>query len=315
MTRGMRAQVMLGAVWAVWAVSCGGGEQTRRGEEEVGAQGLKAGEEPAKVAEAAPKPPSFCPDDAGELTRRAYRWCARKDGTLHGPFHVKDAAGQVVMAGTFESGQMTGEWAGFWSDGKQRWRAKVQGGLEHGEVEGWYPDGKPHYSLSFAQGKYEGAATYWYDNGQKSTEGGFVDNKPSGTWTFWHPNGQKAHELTYKSDGSTDIHKHWDERGKKSAAPAGRMPSKLVQPVVDGLESNVIECYKHARMIDNAEGKIVTQFTVDYAGDVTRISIFESDFKHPFMHKCLRRQVEGLRFPPNPWGPQPIIRSWSFGVQ
>lgn len=310
-----------GARYILWPIISGligascGSDKAERPDDKVSEQQLKAGAQEPALAEATPKPPSFCPEDSQEQTRRAYRWCTRADGTMHGPFHVRDPKGNVLMKGAFEGGAMTGEWSGYWPDGQQRWRSQVRDGLEHGEVLGFYASGKPHYSLSFAQGKYEGAVTYWYDDGQKSTEGQFVDNKPVGTWTFWHPNGQKAHELNYKQDGSTDIHKHWDEKGKKSTSPVGRMPSKLVQPVVDALETDVIECYKHARMIDNAEGKIVAQFSVDYSGDVTRIAIFESDFKHPFMHKCLRRQVEGLHFPANPWGPQPIIRSWSFGVQ
>jgi hypothetical protein len=297
--------------WA-FALGCGSDNQAKRSEDKTSEQALASAE--ARAPEA-PKPPPFCPDGTDELTRRAYRWCARKDGVLHGPFQVKDAQGQLVLSGSFEAGQMAGEWLGYWPSGQQRWRTMLGPAGEDGEVQGWHSDGSAHYTLSFANGKYEGPVVYWYANGQKSTEGSFSQNKPTGTWTFWHENGQKAHELTYKPDGSTTIHKHWDEAGKKVNAPVGSMPAKLVQPTMDMLEDQVVECYKHARMIDNAEGKVLVEFLIGYAGDIIHVTSFQSDFKHPFIQRCMRRQLEALRFPANPWGPQRVIRSWELSVQ
>jgi antitoxin component YwqK of YwqJK toxin-antitoxin module len=296
----------------VLATACGGAEKKA---ETADASALAAKDVEPKAVEEPPKPPPFCPEGTKEFTRRAYRWCATSDGSYHGPFQVRTPSGAIELEGRFEGGKMAGEWTGYWPDGTRRWTAPVSEGLENGDVEGWYPSGRPHYKIGFARGKHHGAVAYWYDDGQQSSQGAYEDGKPIGQWTFWHSNGQKAHELTYKKDGSTNIHQHWDMSGKKTSSPAGRMQGKLIQPVVNTLEDRVVECYQHSRMMSEAEGKIVTQFTIDYSGDVTRIAIFESDFKHPFMHTCLRRQVESLRFPSNPWGPQPIIRSWSLGVQ
>jgi hypothetical protein len=265
-----------------------------------------------EVANVPEEPPSFCPSDAREVQQREYRWCS-VDGAPHGPYEaIRD--GVVLLQGEFADGLMSGEWTGYHADGSVRWKATFEQGEEIGEVQGWRPDGSKLYTIAFDEGVHEGATTYFHGNGERSAEVTFAEGEPSGTWTYFHENGEKAHELSW-AKGKESIHRHWTEAGKKTSSPKGRLSKSAVQRVANSIDDAIIDCYKHTRAFDQVEGKLVVQFTIDYSGDVNRVSAISNDFANPFMSSCAMRAIEALEFPLNPYGPQRVIRTWDLGVQ
>lgn len=260
-----------------------------------------------------PEPPPFCAEGADEYTRREYRWCKR-DGVLDGNFQVSYDDGETELEGRFVAGALEGPWTAYYMNGERRWSVTFANNLEEGDLQGWYDTGQPHYVIPYKAGKREGTATYFYPNGQKAAELQYVAGKAQGTWTYWHENGQKAHEYTVEGD-KTSIHRHWDEQGNKKKAQVGQMPKSSIVPVVEPLGELIVRCYQHARIFDDSSGKLVAQFVIGYGGEVSSVTIFESDFEHPFMSACTRRNVESLTFPDNPYGPKTLIRSWQLSVE
>lgn len=299
---------MIGCFSLLLMIGCGSTTQTKK-------QTSKTTEEPKPLTKApeVAKPEAFCPQGADEYKRKAYRWC-KKDGVLHGKFQVL-AQSVVMMEGTFKAGQMDGKWVGYWSNNTPRWQVNYQSGKESGAVEGWYADGKKHYEIEYKDGKRDGTSTYWYPNGQKSSQLAFGAGVPKGQWTYWHDNGQKAHAFSWMGKGKESIHKHWTKAGKKTHSPNGRMSKRMVTPMLETLANRVVNCYKHSRLVSKTAGKLVAQFSIDYMGDVSLMNLIETNFDHPFMGQCARRQLESLRFPENPYGRLAIIRSWELNVQ
>lgn len=277
---------------------------------------LNASQEPEALAalEQAPAPPPFCPEGTQEIKQARYRWCKQGD-QLQGPFHVLDESGALVLEGQFEGGQMVGDWTAYWQADKPRWRATFINNQEEGAVVAWYPSGQKRSEIIYAQGKINGKASYWSEQGTLAAQTEYAQGKPTGTWTYWHADGQqKAHELTWKSNGKEGIHYHWSPQGKKTISPNGRLSKAQLEPTLEPLGQLVLDCYRHARHVDPSAGKLVAQFAVDYSGDVSLVSVLESDFKHPFLGKCAKRYIENLRFVDNPYGRATIIRSWELSV-
>lgn len=264
------------------------------------------------VAETPEAPPSFCGEGTREVEQRDYHWCARGD-TPHGPYVVA-RGGVTLLEGEFVDGYMSGEWTSYHEGGERRWSGAFEAGEEAGLLTAWREDGSKLYTITFTEGVPDGPTTYYHGNGERSAEVSFSKGKPEGTWVYWHENGEMAHRLSWK-DGKESIHEHWTARGKKQNAPVGSLPKGAVQRIANSIDDQVIDCYKHIRAFEQAEGRLVVQFTVDYSGDVNRVAALSNDFTNPFMASCTRRAIEALEFPLNPYGPQRVIRTWSLGVE
>lgn len=273
---------------------------------------VEAKEEPTE--EVVEKEPEYCEDGAEEYSRQQYRWCMR-DGVIDGNFTAYDTDGNVQMTGSFKQGNLQGTWVDYYPDGNKRWSVEFDDGKENGLVQGWYSNGAEHYKIPYVAGAREGDALYYYSDATKAASLHYDEGKPAGTWTYWHPNGQKAHEYAPDKKGKAGIHQHWDESGKTKKPVVGQLPKSQIYPVVEPLGELVVKCYQHARIFDKSSGKLVAQMTIGYGGEVSNISIFESDFEHPFMSACARRHIESLTFPDNPYGPKTLIRSWELSVE
>jgi len=268
----------------------------------------KAAEDDA-VADA---PPPFCVEGEEEYTRRAYRWCQAGD-QMHGRFEAMEDE-RLAMEGVFEDGAMIGVWTLYYPDGAKRWSASFVEDREDGASRGWYESGQQHYEVNYAAGKPDGEATYWHDNGEVAAKLDFAAGKPEGTWSFFHDNGTKAHEYTWKN-GKQSVHAHWDREGNKVKDRTGSLSKSAVARKVAELEPDVIACFKHSRIFDASQGKLVVQFVIDYSGDVTRATVFESDLEHHFVGMCTRRAIESLRFDDNPYGPMTLIENWQLSFE
>lgn len=259
-------------------------------------------------------PESHCAPDEQEYTRRAYRWCMR-DGKISGAFIALHDDGSPALTGTFSSGVLDGEWTSYYPDGQPRWSAIFVDGKESGEVRGWRPDGSLHHVIAYQAGQRDGVSSYFHEGGEQAALLGFSSGKPAGEWVYMHANGQKAHAYKPQATGKAGVHKHWDEEGKSKRAVVGQLPKAQILTVVEPLGQDVVSCYEHARIFDQSSGKMVAQVVIGYGGEVSDVSIFESDFEHPFMAACTKRSAELLAFPQNPYGPRTLIRSWQLSVQ
>jgi antitoxin component YwqK of YwqJK toxin-antitoxin module len=273
---------------------------------------VEAREEPTE--EVVEKEPEYCEEGAEEYSRQQYRWCMR-DGVIDGNFTAYDENGKVQMTGTFVQGTLQGTWTDYYPDGNRRWSVDFVDGKEDGQVLGWYPDGTEHYKIPFVAGERQGDAIFYYPSSARAAMLHYEEGKPAGTWTYWYANGQKAHEYAPDKKGKAGIHQHWHEDGKTKKPVVGQLAKSKIYPVVEPLGELVVKCYQHARIFDKSSGKIVAQMTIGYGGEVSNISIFESDFDHPFMTACTRRHIESLTFPDNPYGPKTLIRSWELSVE
>ncbi|MEM1349647.1 MAG: hypothetical protein AAGI01_13885 [Myxococcota bacterium] len=257
-------------------------------------------------------PATFCVGDEEEYTRRAYRWCQLGD-QMHGRFEAMDGD-RLAMEGVFGYGDMNGVWTAYYADGTKRWSTSFEEDQEDGTSRGWYSSGAQHYEISYAAGKPSGRATYWHTNGEVSAKLSFASGAPDGTWTFFHDNGVKSHKYTW-TDGKQSVHAHWDRQGEKIKDQSGSLSKSEVRRKVAALEPDVIACFKHSRIFDSSQGKLVVQFVVDYSGDVTRSMVFESDLEHHFVGFCARRAIENLRFDDNPFGPMTLIENWQLSFE
>jgi antitoxin component YwqK of YwqJK toxin-antitoxin module len=303
---------------ALLLVSCSGAppaedqapaEQTDSAPEETE---TAADQQPAEEEEP-DEPESFCPEDAREIERGDWHYCKR-EGAIDGPF-VYTSGGQTRLEGRVASDTATGTWTAYYEDGSRKWTTPLVRGEEEGTVALWYDDETPRAEISYRSGERHGSLTIRHENGREAVVGSYDSGKRTGTWEYFHENGTRAHRIRYDEEGVASVHEHWDEEGEKITPPRGKLPRRAILSTLKGLKSDVIQCYRHHRLFEEANGKIVIRMLIDYTGDVTDADIYSDHFDNHFLETCARRQVELLSFPENPYGPQPVIENFTLAVQ
>ncbi len=93
-----------------------------------------------------------CPDGA-ELQELAAdgivdRWCARPDGTAHGPSQRLDSSGRIVERGYWENGVASGHWRYYDTKGRVTRVGQMTGGLPEGAWTHYDPTGKPQATVT-----------------------------------------------------------------------------------------------------------------------------------------------------------------------
>ena len=138
-------------------------------------------------------------------------WCARPDGTRHGPWVTKlRCRGIVSSRKPYVDGQVHGNW--------MAWHT---GWLGRGELMLPYDDGvcdmlqlaePPTGPLMrvrgsvypYRRGKRHGLHTAWWSNGRKSSEGAFQGGAKHGTWRMWDRAGKLLGEYTMNRGTGTE---------------------------------------------------------------------------------------------------------------
>jgi hypothetical protein len=102
-------------------------------------------------------PPLECPEGAtvhGALPPHGHRvWCAKPDGTLHGPS------------------------VAYHRDGLPDFYRNHWDGKEHGQLLHWWPDGKLSSFNTFVHGVRDGLQISWYPNGMRSSQSVYVNGR------------------------------------------------------------------------------------------------------------------------------------------
>ena len=125
-------------------------------------------------------------------------WCAKKDGTRHGPYRLWYDTQKLKEEGLWDAGTMAGRWTAWWPSGKK----KSEGLHEKNQREGlwtqWHDNGQPEIVSGYRAGVPDGEWTKWWRNGNKAEEGAHRNGQRIGRWTTWYENGNKQTEGGYR---------------------------------------------------------------------------------------------------------------------
>lgn len=149
-------------------------------------------------------------------------WCARKDGTRHGPYRLWYDGAKLKEEGAWDDGEMTGRWTAWWPNGKKRSEGVYAKGLREGVWTSWYENGQLEQAADHRAGKPDGSWNTWYPNGKKAEDGSHKDGMRVGRWTWFYDNGNKQMEGSYRiipKAGSVEDGRwtYWYANGRKKA--------------------------------------------------------------------------------------------------
>jgi antitoxin component YwqK of YwqJK toxin-antitoxin module len=149
---------------------------------------------PTPIARAAPA--LDCP--AGTRQQRTYYadefWCARADGTRHGPY--QNGWASPIEAGAYRDGKRDGLWRR-WSNGVLVDERRYDRDREDGLARTWSPNGVLLSSGVMSRGTQVGLWRTWHDNGRLMGQGRFVHGREVGRHTTWNRDGTIASDGRY----------------------------------------------------------------------------------------------------------------------
>jgi len=124
-------------------------------------------------------------------------WCARADGTMHGPYASFQRGGQPLECGHYADGKKHGLWTEWYENGQRR---AVIEGKPGGNWAYWYPDGIlwKSYVAWEESGERRGVSKSWYRNGARESEFNFLNGQPDGNWTSWDEVGNASKVEVYE---------------------------------------------------------------------------------------------------------------------
>lgn len=147
--------------------------------------GTKSGEPAAAAAPSLACPPGTAQQHDGA----ARRWCARPDGTMHGPVVEAGAGGQVMLRGEYRDGGKHGDWTTFYDGGQARSEEHYDAGKPRGTWVTYFADGK-HSTERLHKPDNTVAFRSFRPDGSKLRQGVLVDGVEHGEWTDWDPTGK-----------------------------------------------------------------------------------------------------------------------------
>lgn len=140
-------------------------------------------------------------------------WCARPDGTQHGPsvsyyesgglmaramfadgemnglYQAWHPNGQLAETGSYVRDQRDGVFKTFLPEGGPLTEDAFVKGQQHGVARIWHENGQLMVEAMFANGARNGLAVTFYESGAKRTKGEFKKGAYHGTWYGWYPDG------------------------------------------------------------------------------------------------------------------------------
>ncbi len=141
---------------------------------------------------AAATPSLACPQGTAEQREGeepTRRWCARPDGTMHGPVIEGGTGGQVLLRGEYRDGRKHGDWQAFYDGGQLRSEEHYDGGKPGGSWLTYFADGKRSTERLH---KPDGTVAFrsFRPDGSKLRQGVLVEGVEHGEWTDWDPAGK-----------------------------------------------------------------------------------------------------------------------------
>lgn len=164
-------------------------------------------------AAAAAEPPLACP--SGTTQRRLFYadeyWCARPDGTKHGPY--RNANDPSREEGAFRDGKRHGWWRR-WANGVLVDERRYDRDREDGPVRTWSRAGVLLSSGMMSRGREVGLWRRWHENGRPQERGRYARGKQVGLWRAWHASGRRHLIVHYRRGHSDSDRQEWDEDGE-----------------------------------------------------------------------------------------------------
>jgi len=114
-------------------------------------------------------------------------YCARSNGTLHGPAAEWYPNGVQRTQDSWKEGKKDGTWIAWDEKGtKREERSYVDGKLD-GEERIWFENGNLKTLTTWQDGVRNGAIAQWLESGTQVVWGEFHGDKENGIWTFRGP--------------------------------------------------------------------------------------------------------------------------------
>jgi hypothetical protein len=175
-------------------------------------------------------PPELsCPDGTREVLEGvSVQYCARPDGTKHGPWlEWHSGIGRKAEEGAYADGKRTGTWTRWNDAGVVLARGDYLAGQKTGPWAFAYDDGQLQLIGSFVAGEEDGPWTAYWPDGRLFWEGAYEGGERVGTWTYTHANGFLAARGPYVHDEDGPGWEFYDTYGAPldAAAFAAAFPS------------------------------------------------------------------------------------------
>ncbi|MBI5510151.1 MAG: hypothetical protein HY903_15445 [Deltaproteobacteria bacterium] len=117
-------------------------------------------------------------------------WCAKPDGTRHGPRHAWHQNGKPWFEGEYADGKRTGAW------------------------RFWFQSGAPMASATYADDKADGLMTRFFESGGKEMEGVCRAGEAHGRFVRYLPNGKEDVVATFDAGKVVGAPQYFSRRGK-----------------------------------------------------------------------------------------------------
>jgi hypothetical protein len=171
--------------------------------------GGPGGDKPAADPAGSDRPPAEastldCPEGterATDLEARA-AFCARPDGTQHGPFISWHESGQLRHRGHVAEGARQGEWRSFEPDGSAYAVHRYRDGRMHGHQVWLWPSGDVRSEAHYEDGRYHGAHINYNRDGTRAEQSDYV-------------HGERVLHITYEDgeEASRSVWEPWTPEG------------------------------------------------------------------------------------------------------
>jgi antitoxin component YwqK of YwqJK toxin-antitoxin module len=169
----------------------------------------------APVAGARAAPALDCP--AGTRQQRLFYadelWCARPDGTRHGPY--RDGWTSPVEEGAYRDGKRDGWWRR-WSNGVLVDERRYDRDRADGRARTWSETGVLLSDGTMSRGEKVGRWRAWHDNGRLASVGRYDRGRRVGRHQEWSRDGDLISDGGYRSDKQEGLWIDGDEYGESA---------------------------------------------------------------------------------------------------
>ena len=131
-----------------------------------------------------------------------------RDGRAQGPYELRDASGQLRVAGAFNEGTRTGSFIFWRENGVREAHVPYDNGLRNGTVATWYEgasDREPprHLESEWRHGLRDGTTRTWYPDGHPRSQSEYGNGRIVSS-SAWSDAGERLPEDAARALAETD---------------------------------------------------------------------------------------------------------------
>lgn len=124
-----------------------------------------------------------------------------------------NSSGRVESEGRLSARGREGVWVTYFDSGRLFSVEVYESGVLSGPFAGWHSNGQLRVSGEYRAGKLSGRFVEFYQSGQMFTLGTFVDGKETGLWQRWHENGVLRESGEFRGGVAVGVWEGRDENG------------------------------------------------------------------------------------------------------